>query len=630
MADTLSIGLSALLAQQRALATVSNNIGNVNTPGYSRQRVEFSERPAEMLGRTFLGTGVDIGSVRRLSDALLAGQANDTAASFSRADTFARLASVLDNLLANSQTGLTTGLQDFFNAVQDLADDPGSTAARQALLTGGQSLAARLNAFDERLTALETETAARVAGATTEINGLANSIASVNTQLLSSGSSRGGQFPPDLLDERDRLVARLAELVRVDTVTQSDGTLNVFIGNGQALVLGTEPTQLSVVPGDLDPTRFEIVLQSPNGPALTVTAFLSGGELGGALDFRREMLEPVSNEIGRIALVLAERFNAVHREGLDLNDALGGDFFNVAPAQTYASQNNTGTGSVTLGVADIGGLEASAYLLNFDGIAYNLTSVATGNTVALTGSGSVADPFLADGMSFVINGTPAAGDLFRLEPVAGAAGSLAVAIGDTRDIAAAAPIRTSADIANTGTAAISAGEVVDIADPGLLNLSTIQFIDANNYSINGAGAFAYVPGADIVINGARTQISGVAAAGDTFVIEANLGGVGDNRNGLRLAGVGVEALMVGGTTSLLEGAGRVVGQVGSQVLRSTSERDVQSALLSQVQADLDSVTGVNLDEEAADLLRYQQAYEAAARTIAVADNLFQTLLQALR
>jgi flagellar hook-associated protein 1 FlgK len=302
----------------------------------------------------------------------------------------------------------------------------------------------------------------------------------------------------------------------------------------------------------------------------------------------------------------------------------------VGPAQTYASQNNTGTGSVTLSIADIGGLEASAYLLSFDGATYNLTSVAAGNSVALTGSGSVADPFLADGMSFVINGAPAAGDLFRLEPVTGAAGSLAVAITDTRGIAAAAPIRTSADIANTGTAAISAGEVVDIADPGLLTPNTIQFIDANNYSINGAGSFAYAPGADIVINGARAQITGVAAAGDTFVIEPNLGGVGDNRNGLRLAGVGVESLMVGGTTSLLEGAGRVVGQVGSQVLRSTSERDVQSALLSQVQADLDSVTGVNLDEEAADLLRYQQAYQAAARTIAVADGLFQTLLQALR
>ncbi len=630
MADTLTIGLSALLAQQRALTTVSNNIGNVNTPGYSRQRVEFSERPAEALGRTFIGTGVDIGSVRRLTDALLVGQVNDAAARFFRADTFSGLASVLDNLLANSQTGLTAGLQDFFNAVQDLADDPASTAARQALLTAGQSLGARLNAFDDRLTSLERETAGRAVGAVTEINGIAGSIAAVNQQLLASGASRGGQFPPDLLDERDRLVSRLAELVRVDTATQADGTLNVFIGSGQSLVLGGEATQLAVVPGDLDPQRFEIVVQSPTGPPLTITDFLSGGELGGALDFRREMLEPIGNEIGRITVVLAERFNAVHREGMDLNDALGGDFFAVAPPQTYASQNNTGTGSVTLGIANLGGLEASSYLLNYDGAAYSLFSVATGNSVAMTGSGSVADPFVAAGMSFVINGSPAAGDLFRLEPVTGAAGSLNVTITDTRGIAAAAPIRTSAASANTGTAAITPGEVVDIAAPGLLSTSTIQFIDANNYSINGAGSFAYTPGADITINGARVQINGVAAAGDTFLIEPNFGGVGDNRNGLRLAGIGVEGLMAAGSTSLLEGAGQVVGQVGAQVLRSTSERDVQNALLRQVEADLSSVTGVNLDEEAADLLRYQQAYEAAARTIAVADSLFQSLLQALR
>ena len=629
MADLLSIGLSSLLAQQRALATVSNNISNVNTPGYSRQRVELTERPSEVVGRNFVGTGVDAGFFRRFADELLAGQVNDAAASFNRANTFSDLASVLDNLLADSQTGLSAGIQDFFNAVQDLSDDPGSTATRQVLLTAAQSLAARLNAFDDRLSALQRDTASRVSGATTEINGIANGIAAINTEILSSGSV-SGQLPPDLLDERDRLVSRLAELVHVDTVQQSDGTLNVFIGSGQGLVLGTTASQLGIARGDLDPLRFEVTLQSASGPPLTVTDLLSGGELGGALDFRREMLEPVDNEIGRIAVVLAERFNAVHREGLDLNNNLGGDFFALSPPQAYASINNAGTGSVAVSIADIGALEPSAYLLGFDGTSYSLTSVTTGAAVPLAGSGTVADPFTAVGMSFVISGAPAAGDVFRLEPVTGAAGNLSVALTDIRTIAAAAPIRTRADVSNIGSASISSGEVVDINDPGLLSTSTIQFIDATNYSINGAGTFAYVPGSDIDINGARFRIDGIPGTGDTFVIEANIGGVGDNRNGLRLAAIGTEALMVGGTTSILEGAGRVVGQVGAQTLQSSSQRDVQSALLQQAQADLASVTGVNLDEEAADLLRYQQAYEAAAQTISVADNLFQTLLAALR
>ena len=627
MPDIFNIGVSALLANQSALSATSNNIANVNTPGYSRQRVDFNERPTEQFGRNFLGTGVEIGGVTRFGDSILSDQVNSAASSFGRADAFSGLAAILDNLLADSQSGLSAGLQQFFNAVQDLADDPSSTSARQVLLSEAESLAARLRAFDGRLNQLNEEVNGRVNAAVTEINDLAQGIADINKQILAAGAA--GRAPPELLDQRDLLVARLAELVRVDTVTQADGTLSVFIGSGQSLVLGTEPAQLSATPGGLNPERFQISLVSASAN-VDITNFLSGGELGGILDFRREVLDPAANELGRIAVGLTEQFNAVHQQGVDLQGNFGGDFFNIGSPQVFADPTNGGTGGVTVSVSDPALLEPTGYLLVFDGAAYQLVSNATGANVPLTGSGSAADPFLAQGLSIVVSGTPAAGDQFQLEALSRAAGSFSVAISDANNIAAAAPIRTIAEETNVGTGTISAGVVTDVNDPGLLTTTTIEFLDATTYSINGAGAFAYTSGSDIVMNGTTVQISGAPQAGDRFLVEANTDGVGDNRNALQLAAVRDIDLLIGGTASLLDASSRLVAQVGAQTLQSTNQRDAEAALLNQAEEALNSVRGVNLDEEAADLIRYEQAYQAAAQTIAVAENLFQTLLIALR
>jgi flagellar hook-associated protein 1 FlgK len=629
MADILKIGLSALLANQRAIAVASNNIANVNTPGYSRQRVELSESTAERLGNDFVGTGVVASLTRRITDDVIADQLRGASAGFKRTEAFVGFAETLDNLLADEQTGLNVTLQGFVNAVQDVADDPSSAAARQVLLSEARSLASRFDTFDQRLNEIAAETTARLTTTTTEINALGAGIAEINRQILSIGVTADRSPPSDLLDQRDRLLERLSELVKVDVADQHDGTLSVFIGSGQTLVLGPNATTLSVGPGPLDPQQQQVYLKGSSGN-VNITPFLTGGELGGTLDFNREMLNPARSALGRIAVGLVTSFNTAHRNGMDLNGQLGGDFFAIAAPQIYDATTNTGTGTVAATISSVGALEPTSYRLTYNGAAYTLLRADDGSVVPMTGAGTVASPFVADGLSLVVGGAAAAGDQFLIQPLAHVPGSMRVLVSSPALVAAAAPTRTRADLANTGQAQISAGQVADVANPSLLNTATIQFLTASTYSINGAGSFAYTSGSDIVINGTRVQITGSPAVGDRFVIESNAGGAGDNRNALALSGALGSAMLDGGNVTLHAAVGQLVTDVGAQTVENQNRRDAQKLLIDETRQRLDSVRGVSLDEEAADLLRFEQLYQAAAQTMAVADTLFSSLLNALR
>ncbi|MDH3506764.1 MAG: flagellar hook-associated protein FlgK [Gammaproteobacteria bacterium] len=627
MPDILRIGLSALLAQQRALSTTANNIANANTPGYSRQRLEFSERPMERFGGGYIGSGVDVGLIRRISDTFLVTQLQSAEAAFERSEAFARLASTIDDLLADSRLGITARFQGFRDAIQDLGNDPGSTAARQVLLSEGRQLISMLQNFDSRLDEVSRQVGSETSAAVLEINALGRAIADLNLQALSVGTN--GQPPADLADQRDALIQQLAGLVRVQTVAQDDGTVSVFIGSGQSLVIGTASSELAVENGQFGPQQQDIVLQASGGN-LTITSLVTGGKLGGLLDFRREMLEPVRNEIGLFAVGLVDSFNATHREGMDLNGQLGGDFFSIAGPVAIAAAGNGGGASASVVIEDVGALQPSSYQLSYDGANYQLIDVATGALVPTTGTGSVADPLRANGLAIVVTGAPIAGDRFLVEPLAQVAGTVALSITDPAAVAAAAPIRTRASTGNGSAATISAGEVADITDPGLLTTTTIEFLTASTYSINGAGSFAYTSGADIVVNGARVQISGTPSVGDQFIIESNSGGVGDNRNALSLADTLAAGLFDGGVASLQDAVSQLVTAVGAQTAEVSYQRDAQDALRVRAEQSLQSVRGVNLDEEAARMLEQEQMYQAAAKTIAVADLLFQSLIAAIR
>jgi flagellar hook-associated protein 1 len=627
MADILQIGLSALLAQQRALGVTSNNIANASTPGYSRQRAELATTPTERVGQGFVGTGVTVADIRRFADDLLATQVNSAASGLGRSAAFASLADGVDALLADSDVGLNATLERLVGAVQDLANDPASGAAREALLSQGRQVASTFEHFGSQITEIDRQVGAQINASVTEIDSLAQGIADVNKQILTS--SANGAAPPNLLDERDRLVARLAELVSVRSLPQQDGTVSVFIGSGQSLVLGGAASKLAVVPGQFAGSQPDIALSTSGGNTI-ITGSISGGSLGGVLDFRREMLNPLRNDLGRIAAGLASTFNEIHREGIDLNGQLGGDFFSIAAPQVSAGVSNAGTGALAVTVEDVSALEATGYRLRYDGSSYALSRTDNGAEVAVSGTGTALDPLRAEGLAIVVSGSPAAGDTYAVEALAGAAGSLRVAISDPTEVAAATPIRTRAGLSNAGDATISAGEVADINDPNLFTATTIEFVTPSTYSIDGAGSFAYIDGGDIVVNGARVKVSGTPAPGDTFAVEPNVGGVGDNRNALRLASVLGLGVLGGGNVSLSDASAQMLARVGTQTQEVTYQRDAQQTLLDHAKASLDSVSGVNLDEEAANMVAQQQLYQAAAKTIAVADSLFQTLLAALQ
>jgi len=627
MADILNIGLSALLAQQRALTTTANNIANASTPGYSRQRVELSERAAERLGVGFVGTGVDVAATRRLTDGILAEQLRTAAGGFHRADAFVSLAGSLDDLLAGTETGLTATLQAFANALQDVANDPSSTASRQAILSEARNLVARFDAMDQRLTELANEVRTRMTESADRITALGADLAEINRQLIAAGTAAGRPGPSDLLDQRDRLLDELSKLVHVTASEQRDGTTSVFIGTGQVLVIGGTSAEVEVTPGTADPLQPQVVIRGI-GPAVNVTQFITGGELGGVVDFNREMLAPARSELGRIAVGLVTTVNAVHRSGMDAEGQLGADFFSIGAPQTFSAAGNTGSGSLAATITGVAALEPTNYQLTFDGTAYTLQRVDNGAVVPMTGAGTGASPFVANGISIVVSGAPAAGDRFFVKPLEHVAGTVSLLVTRPSDVAAAAPTRTMAALANTGTASISAGQVIDATHPSLLSTSTIEFVNATTYTINGGAPLAYTPGANIDVNGTRVQITGAPAAGDQFVIQSNAGGTGDNRN--------IQALIdrfhgsvFNGEISLRDAAAGMITSVGSRTAEATNQRDVQELVFRQNQDRLESVRGVNLDEEAADMLKFEQLYQAAARVMQVSDSLFQTLMNTL-
>jgi flagellar hook-associated protein 1 len=620
-------GVSGLLGYQTALATIGHNISNAATEGYSRQRVEFAARPGDNLGKIVIGNGVEVSAIRRVYDQFITGQVFRNTASFNRLDSFYNLSAEVDNMLGDPATSISSSMQDFFGGLQTLATDPSSLPSREVMLGQAQALVDRFRNVNSRLDDIEQEINSRLSTAVSQVNALSTAIASVNEQIAHASAS--GAVPNDLLDQRDQLIEQINQQVQVTTVTQDDGSVNVFAGNGLALVHGFQSEDLGLVQDENQSGRLNVAYLGNGTTPVAIKGGLGGGIIGGALDMRREVLDPTRSQVGRIALAFVQSFNAQHRAGMDLQGNLGGDFFSIGAPVARPSSGNTGSAAMNVQVSDLSGLTGQDYLFAFDGANWSARDAATSAPVTLSGSGTAADPFIVDGISVEVSGVPAAGDNFLVQPTAGAVNGLQLLVHDPAQIAAAAPIRTDAALANTGSATIDAGTVLDPTDPNLLSTATIQFIDASTYTVNGGPPQAYTSGAPITVNGWSVQISGTPDAGDSFSVQSNAGGTGDNRNALALAGIQTQKLLDGATQTLDSAYGSVVAQVGSQTQQAALNRDAQQLLLDQSQQSRASVSGVNLDEEAANLLRYQQAYSAAAQVVKVADDVFQVLLGAI-
>jgi flagellar hook-associated protein 1 FlgK len=628
MADLLNTSISGLLAFQRALDVTSHNITNANTPGYSRQLPDFVTRTPQFLGGNWVGAGVDVASINRAYDNFLSAQSRSATSAYNQSNTYATQAARISNLFGDSTTGLSAAMQKFVNSLQAVADSPISIAARQTMLSEAQTLVDRLKSYDSSLRSLDAQVNASIATEADTISALARGIAELNQQIA-TGSASTGHSPNDLLDQRDRLLDELSKHVNVNVVRTDDNQLNVFIGNGQPLVVGNDPARVVATSDPYEPTRKRLAVQSSVG-TIDITSSIAGGSLGGLLSFRSEMLDPARNSIGRISVALADVMNNQHRAGMDLNGDMGGNFFSVGGVDVRPHANNTSGVSATVTRADV------SQLTNFD---YTLTNTAggwvmrrsDGATLTMTGTGTAGDPFVVDGLSIVIEGTPNVGESLQLRPSSAAVGSMRVLISDPAQIAAAAPIVAQANAGNQGNATISAGEVMNPTHPALRTEATITFTSATTYTISGDPTEYTLPATgEIEANGWRVQINGTPVAGDTFTVRDNSNGAGDNRNALLLAGLMAEPVLNDRTTSLSQAIGQFVGEIGVKTNQAQVTADAQKVVAEEAQAAMQAVSGVNLDEEAANLLRYQQAYMAISQMIRVADTCFQSVLDATR
>jgi len=633
-----SIGVSALATAQAGLLTTEHNISNVNTPGFNRQQVVQSTNIAQYSGSGFFGQGTHVDTVKRIYDQMLNGQLMQAQTQSSQLESYSAQITQLDNMLADPNAGVSPALQDFFNGVQDVAANPASIPSRQAMLSGAQTMVARFQSIDQRFTEIRDGVNSEVRSSVGVINSYAKQIANLNQSVaIAQGSASSQQPANDLLDQRDQLIGELNQIVKVSTVKQDDGSLNVFIGNGQTLVLGAQPFTLGAAPSLEDPERIDVGMSVGGSTILLSRGSLTGGSLGGLLAFREETLAPAQNALGRVAIGLAQTFNDQHQLGMDLNGNLGTDFFNVAAPKVIPNTGNpTGTTSPTVTFNNVSAVTTSDYKLSYNGASWSLINQATNQPVTMTGLGTVGSPYLADGLSIVAP-TPSGPASFLIKPTVNGARDVSVKLTDTSKIAAAAPIETSATLLNTGSGTISAGSV-NLPPPPNANLQdnvTIAFIDAIHFSVTDnttatvlAASVVYNPaaGATLTYNGWTMQISGTPATGDTFTVGTNAGGVADNRNALLLAGLQTQNTLVGGTTTYQGAYSQLVSFVGNKTREVEVTAKAQTNLLSQVKQAQQSISGVNLDEEAANLLRYQQAYQAAGKMMQIASTLFDTLL----
>lgn len=639
--NILSIGKSALAAAQAGIATAGHNIANASTPGYSRQVVVQSTAQTQDFGYGFVGQGTQISTIRRVYSDFLGRQVVSAQSAKSELDSHYAQIRQIDNLLADPSTGLAPALQEFFNGLHDLASNPTSNASRQAVLSSGDALAGRFQLLGRRIEEIQQGVNSEISSSIEAVNSYVQQIAHLN-RAIAQASGTHDSPPNDLLDQRDQLVSDLGKEVKVTVIKQDGGGYNVFVANGQPLVVGGDSYALRAGPSPTDPARVEPQYVNHGVSSKLGDQSLVGGRLGGLIEFQRNTLNSVQNSLGRVAIGLAASFNSQHRLGQALDGALGADFFTVGQPLVNASRVNGGNASISAAIVDASALSSSDYELRYDGSNYLLTRLEDGATQSFSSL-----PQTVDGVSLSLNaGAPTAGDRFLIRPSAMGASTFSLALGDTERIAAAAPVRTAAVAGNTGNAQISAATVDATYLTAGPSLPVVVSFDTASNSLSGFPAgmpvsvtvggttttfppgapVSYADGAEIAFGGIRFQIGGTPGNGDQFSIATNSNGVGDNRNALLLANLQSAKTLAGGTATYEGAFAQLVSLVGNKTRELETTSAAAEKMVSEATGAQQAQSGVNLDEEAANLLRYQQAYQAAGKIIQVANEVFNVIL----
>lgn len=686
----ISIGLSGLTASSAAINTIGNNTANVDTAGYSRQQVMTTASAQQNIGIGigYIGTGTTLSDVRRIYNSYLDSQLQSTTALGADATAYSAQASKTDSLLSDTSTGIANTLASFFSQMQTVGKSATDSNARSQFLTTAQALTARLNSMSSQLSDQNSTINTQLTDQVNQINSIAATIASLNKQI--TASSAGGTNPNSLLDARNEAVRSLNELVGAKVV-ENNGNYDVYIGNGQSLVSGTTSFQMSTGPSTDDPTQFAVKISYGAGNTTDVTSVVSGGSMGGLLRYRSDVLTPAVNQLGQVALALSDTVNSQLQQGIDANGDFGTSLFKSINDPSMTTQrsigkvgNTAGSSNLDVKISDTSKLTASDYSVTFsDSDNYTVRSLPNG---ALVGTGKISDnpPKSFDGFQLALQ-TPSAtplqaGDSFKVTPTRNAAAGITTIMTDPKDIAAAGALTGSASGANQGnagftqpvlntqaniyntTATTDLQTAIKGATPMRVVFGAVAADGTQAYSLldakgnpvmnNATPAVAItgtiVPGQSNTLTfnlgytdstsakqtlSISTTVTGSPKANDTFTISLTAAGSADNSNATAVLALQTKSTVnvgAAGTGNSMSGAyGALVSSTGSKAAQGKSDVTATTAVVASAKAARDGVSGVSLDEEAANLVKYQQYYTASSQIIKAAQTIFSTLINSL-
>ncbi|MBX3609720.1 MAG: flagellar hook-associated protein FlgK [Hydrogenophaga sp.] len=632
--SSLNIATRALTTNMSALQVIGHNIANVNTEGYSRQTIQLQTAGYQSTGGGYFGKGVEIATVTRAYNEHLTREARLTASAAAADQARLERLEQLESLFPMGEQGLGTALNDMLNSWSDLVAAPSNSTARVVVLSRADTLAARLRDTAGQIDLLRSSTQQQVGEEVNTINRIAQDLATVNRKIIETAG--GSHTPNDLYDQRDQLLRDLSQYVQISMVPGEGGTASVFVGGSQPLVLGTQAAKLAVERDPMDTSRINVLFQQGGMSTTLDTASLGSGELVGTLRFLNEDLASIQNQLGRIALATSTIVNEQHRLGVDLTGAQGGDFFTpFAPAAGIASPANSGNAAVSAAVTNPNALVASDYELRVEAAGFSVVRLSDGATTSLA-----TLPAEVDGLTFQIDsGAANTGDRFRIRPYEAAARNLQMAISSPQSLAVASPVLVTPGTANSGSLAVENIYAVD-ASANLTDPVTITFNADGTYSATGLGpgnpapdnpgppaSYNFTPGKPIVLNGWSLTLRGSPTAGDTFDVGASPTTAISQNAGNANAMLALRGIATFDGVALSEGYVSLFSDIGTRVQSAEFSAQFTQNIAATAEQARSNVSGVNLDEEAARLLQFQQAYQASAKFLQIAQSTFDSLLQ---
>ncbi|WP_085705031.1 flagellar hook-associated protein FlgK [Pseudomonas sp. B8(2017)] len=677
MASLINIGMSGLGAAQSGMYTLGNNIANADVESYSRQQNVQKTKGGQQVGQVFIGSGTTLADVRRVYNAFLENQLRSTTSLSSDATSYLNQITPLDTALSSSDTGITAALKSFFSAMQDAAAKPTEDASRQLLLTSAQSLAKRFNTLSAQLNQQNSDINANMASIADKVNALTKSIADLNGQI-SKMTAVNGQ-PNDLLDQRDGAVRELSALIGADVVEQKNGNYDIYLKNGQALVLGNTTQTIGVQPSATDPTRMSLILNR-GSTKMDITSTTTGGELGGLIRYRKDTLDPALNELGRVALVVADAINSQLAQGIDKNGDFGATLFGDINSAAAISQrsvaktgNSAGSGNLDVTIKDTGKLSTSDYQVTFtSATGYSVRKLPEGTDM---GSFDLTDtpPPVIDGFTLSLNGGGlSAGDSFKITPTRNAAAGIDTVLTDPKRLALASPLTATSGSGNKGTGVITQPTLtseMDIYDAaqrsqmqaGLKYSTPVKLVFGDDtsspqaykmYDAKGTeiGSGTIVPGQENklqlsvpMVDGSgnslggnftfEMSVSGAPKNGDSYTVALTGAGSADNRNALSVIDLQTKSTVEVGANgkgiSFTDAYAKLVSNVGGKAGQAQMDSDATTALHASAVESRNGLSGVSIDEETGNLVKFQQYYTASSQIIKAAQETFATLINSL-